>query len=730
MTIQSPGFLNLTGVRKSPYIGQSEASECGLACIAMVASFHGYQTDLGNLRQRFALSLKGATLKQLMQIAETIGFNTRPLRGDVDDLQHLTLPAILHWDLNHFVVLTKIKSGIKGRRYHVHDPASGVLVINEDEVSRRFTGVVLELLKSGSFQPQVQKNSLRISQLWSSIDGLGSSLTLIFALSLVMQFVSLAAPFYMQIALDTVAPSFDKQLLKMLALGFAGLVLINFVAIWTRSLVLLTLNNSLSYQVIVNLFRHLVRLPLPWFEKRHIGDIISRFGSTQPITNLLSQGLITSVIDGLMALVTLALMFVFSPTLSLVAIAALLLYIGLRLAYLQAMRIRNTNFITTNALENSAFIETVRGIAAIKAFGQEGNRQRLWQKKKAEAINASIKLGRLSAGFDATNHLIIGLENVLFVYLAISMVLDTKLTVGMVFAYQAYKQQFVGAGTRLVEQAINYNLLGVHLGRISDIALSKSENLTLTDAAPCAESNRRSPSIELRNVRFSYGVGEPEILRGINLRIESGQSVTMIGPSGGGKTTLLKVMMGLLKPTHGKVLIDGQPIEAYGLSRWRAEIGSVAQDDQLFAGSVAENIAFFDAAPDMARIDSVCELACIKADIEQLPMRYLSLVGDMGSVFSGGQKQRILLARALYSDPTVLMIDEGTANLDPQVETKLVSSLNALNKTLIAIAHRPAMVAAASRKIAVIEGMTQEVNRTTQQDDTDQLGPESATMAY
>lgn len=673
--MQGPEFLNLTGARRTPYIAQSEAAECGLACIAMVAAFHGYETDLGTLRQRFSFSLKGATLKQLMEVAEAIGFNSRPLRGEIDDLAEVQLPAVLHWDLNHFVVLTKVSKGFGGERYHIHDPGRGALVVGREELSRRFTGIVLELLKSETFRPVIEQNKLKITQLWTSMNGLWPSLRQIFLLSLVLQLAALAAPFYMQIAIDTVFPSFDAGLLKVLALGFAGLALIQFATSWTRSLVLLTLNNALSYQVIVNLFRHLVRLPLPWFEKRHVGDIISRFGSTQPITAQLSQGLIASLIDGIMALITLSLMFVYAPVLSLLAIGALLAYIGLRLAFLQAMKLRNVNVITANAQENSTFIETIRGIAAIKAFGQEGNRQRLWQKKKAEAVNANIKLGRLTAGFDAGNQLVVGLENVLFVYLAIGMAFDAKITVGMLFAYQAYKRQFLDAGIRLVEQAINYNLLQVHLSRISDIALSKPENLAITHAGYGDTGQRHIPSIELRNVRFSYGVGEPEILKGITLRIEPGESVALVGPSGGGKTTLMKIMMGLLKPTYGEVLIDGQPLEAYGLARWRAQIGSVAQDDQLFAGTIAENIAFFDPEPDMARIEAAARTACIAEDIDRLPMRYQTLVGDMGSVFSGGQKQRILLARAVHGQPAALFFDEGTSHLDNQKQGQVLGAM-------------------------------------------------------
>jgi ATP-binding cassette, subfamily B, bacterial CvaB/MchF/RaxB len=695
------GFLELGGPRRTPYVEQSEASECALACLAMVASFHGYQTDLGALRGRYALSLKGATLKQVMQIADHIGFNTRPLRGELDDLPHLALPAILHWNLNHFVVLTKIS----GSRYHVHDPARGILKLNRDEISRQWTGVALECLKSESFKAKIETRRLRITQLWTSMHGFWPNLRQILLLSFVLQLVALASPFYMQVAIDTVFPSFDLSLLTVLALGFGGVALISFVTGWLRSAVLVTLNNALAYQVVVNLFRHLVRLPLAWFEKRHVGDIISRFGSTHPIAQTLSEGMIAAFIDGLMALITLGLMIVFSGVLALVAIAAFLLYIALRIAFLQALKLRNIDAITRAAQENSVFIETIRGIAAIKAFGQEGNRQRLWQKSKADAVNANIKLGRLTAGFDAGNKLVVGLENVIFIYLAVGMALKAEITIGMIFAFQAYKRQFLDASIRLVEQAINYSLLSVHLNRIADIALSQPEDLgTKLLSFDTEEDRTHIPSLELRNIRFSYGMGEPEILKGVSLKVEPGESVVIVGPSGGGKTTLLKIMMGLIKPTHGEVLVDGLPLFAYGLSRWRSKTGSVAQDDALFAGNLADNISFYDPEADMARVRAVAQIANIAGDIDQMPMQYETLVGDMGSVLSGGQKQRVLLARALYADPVVIFSDEGTAHLDPASEQHVAQALAALSVTRITVAHRPGASLGATRAVLVMDG--------------------------
>lgn len=684
----------LRGRRGTPLIRQDEASECALACLAMIANHHGYRTDLGVLRQRYAISLKGANVKQVMSVAESMGFSVRPLRGEINDLRHLSLPAILHWDMNHFVVLYRCGNGLRGERFHVHDPARGTLTLTRKETSRHFTGVALEVLKSERFRPRVERSSLALSQLWSSMTGFWQVARSIILLSVILQLTALAAPFFLQIAVDTVIPASDRDLLLMLAIGFGGLAFVSMAAGWLRSIVLLNLNNGLSYQIVVNLFRHLMRLPLAWFEKRHVGDVISRFGSTLPITQLLSEGMVAALLDGIMALLTLALMFAYSPLLAGVGIVVLILHAGLRVAFLQVLRIRNVDAISTAARENSIFIESVRGIAAIKAFGQEANRQRIWQRAKADAVNANIKLGRLSAGFDSGGQAIMAVERVLFVFLATSLVLDAKMTIGMVFALQAYKQQFLDAGQRLIEQAMNLSAVKVHLARLSDIALSKSEE---DGHPPLIDKPDFGGGLEMQGVRFRYGAGEPEVLRGVDLRIEAGEMISIVGPSGGGKTTLLKILMGLVEPTAGAVLISGRRLNTLSRQAFRACLGVVAQDDVMYAGSLAENIAFFDPDIDMSRVIEVARLAAIDDEIMQMPMRYDTLVGDMGSTLSGGQKQRILLARALYPYPKVLFMDEGTANLDPASESQIIAALTSLDLTRVMVAHRPGLVQASDR---------------------------------
>jgi ATP-binding cassette subfamily B protein RaxB len=520
-------------------------------------------------------------------------------------------------------------------------------------------------------------------------------------LSIILQLAALATPFFLQISIDTVFPSFDRDLLLMLALGFGGLAIINFMASWLRSLVLVTLNNGLSYQVTVNLFRHLMRLPLPWFEKRHVGDIVSRFGSTLPITQLLSQGMIAAFIDGVMALLTLTLMFVYSPLLGTVALVALLLYASLRAAFLQALRFRNIDAITTAATENTLFIESVRGISAIKSFGQEGNRQRIWQKAKADAINAQIKLGRLTAGFDAAAQLTLAIERVLFIYLAISLALDARLSIGMLFAFQSYKQQFLDAGVRLIEQAMNFSIVKVHLNRISDIALSRQKNEGVLSPASTPEFGS---GLDLRNVRFRYSHADPEILKGINLSIKPGEIIGMAGPSGGGKTTLIKIMKGLADPTSGQVFLNGRSLNSYDPQKLSELIGYVAQDDALYAGTIAENISFFDSYADLEDIYAAAKLARIHDDIMAMPMQYESLVGDMGSTLSGGQKQRVCIARAIYRKPALLILDEGTANIDPMMEHALMKSLTELNIAILICSHQPSAISHASRLMLLMDG--------------------------
>jgi ATP-binding cassette subfamily B protein RaxB len=684
---------------RTPMIHQDEAAECGLACLAMIAARYGHEVDLLTLRARFGVSIKGMSLATMLRVAEKLELEVRPMRCEPADFDAITLPAILHWEFNHFVVLTRIRGRGEARRYTINDPAKGEYSVSVSELSARFTGVVVEALPSITFRPRRERSKLSLWQLWSRASGLGSALGRILILSLIIELFSLAAPFYLQVGLDSVIPSHDLDFLTALALGFAALAVLSQTTTFVRSWAIVSLSNELGYRLVSNLFRHLVKLPIGWFQKRSVGDVLTRFNASQPITELLGNGLVQAIVDGLMAIATLVLMLIYSPMLTGVTVAGLLLYILLRYAYFGVLRMRNVSVIQAQAREQAVLIETIRGIIPIRLFGREHDRLRVWQSRRASMVNASVGIARLQAVFSTANTSVIALENVLFVFLAIRLNLAGGFTIGMITAFGAYKQQFLSASLNVVSKIADYRMLDVQLGRIGDIALSPVE-----PSVALGGSLDAIDRIELRNIRFSYGPGEPDVLSGIDLTIHAGETLAITGTSGCGKSTLLKVLLGLLHPTSGQLLLNGRPIGTEGLASYRDRVGSVMQDDMLFAGTLAENIGFFDSQLDKARVEEVAKLAVIHDDIMAMPMGYESLVGDMGSALSGGQKQRVVLARALYRKPDLLVLDEATAHLDGPTEAAVNSSLKAIGVSCVIVAHRPSTLELADRRVSMANG--------------------------
>ncbi|RZQ53804.1 ABC transporter ATP-binding protein [Pseudoalteromonas phenolica] len=674
-----------------PIILQSEAAECGLASLAMVACYHGYQTDLVSIRQKFSISLEGATLLDIMGFAEQLNLSTRPLRIELEDLDALQTPCILHWDLNHFVVLKKANE----KRIVIHDPAKGEKTLTLEEASKHFTGVALELTPTKDFEKQESKPTLKFSDFWSRISGLKRSLLLIFLLSMLLQVFTLAAPYYIQLVIDDVVLTGDTSLLTVLAVGFFLVLVFEIATNALRGFTLLHFGNQMNIQLGANLFHHLVRLPISYFEKRHMGDVVSRFGSLQQVKQLLTTGVIEAIIDGLMAIITLAMIFFYSPTLSAVVLVAVFAYAGVRIAMYKPYRAISEQEIMARAEENSNFMETVRGIQTIKLFGSEVKREGQWQNRYANAINQNIRIGNFNIGYDAINRALFGIENIVVVYLAAHLVIQGGFSTGMLFAFMSYKRQFMEKTANLIEKFIEFKMLGLHFDRIADIALTEKEDLQPENI----KRHTLEGDIEVNNVSFAYSDATPNVLDNLTLKIKAGESVAITGPSGCGKSTLLKILLGLNKAKSGKVLIDGVPLEQIGARQYRQQIAAVMQDDELLSGSVSDNIAFFDSPVDMERVVYCAQLAAIHDDIAQMPMGYDSLIGDMGSSLSGGQKQRIILARALYKQPKILFMDEATSHLDTHLEADINEAVSRLDITRVIIAHRKETIASADREI-------------------------------
>jgi ATP-binding cassette, subfamily B, bacterial CvaB/MchF/RaxB len=689
------GFFTRSRVR---LVRQTEVAECGLASLTMVANYHGLDVDLGTMRRRFAPSLRGAALRSLIGLADKIGLTPRAVKLPLEELANLHVPAILHWDMNHYVVLEKVK----GDKALIHNPDGRSAWMQLLEVSNHFTGVALELRPSDDFETGKQRESLKLSHLWRRMTGMKRALTQILVLSVILQIFVLASPYYMQIAVDSALPALDNDLMTVLAIGFALFTFINAAATILRSFVLLVAGTTLGFSLASNVARRLFRLPIDWFEKRNTGDILSRFQSIGPIQNMLTQGAVAAIVDGIMAVLTLALMFYYSATLSLIAIIAFILYGITRLISFSFEREAQEAAIITGGKEQTILIETMRGITTLRLFGQEMLRHAFWQTRLTDAINADVRVARIAIWQSTANILIFGIENILTIWIAIGLVIDgVGFSVGMVFAYLAYKTQFIQKAAALIDQAIAFKMLGLHLERLSDIALS-DEDKCFREGADTETSLKGN--IELKGLFYRYSPSDPLVIEDANLVVKQGEHVAITGPSGGGKSTLIKLILGLADADSGEILIDGLPLERFGRKSYQSQIAAVLQEDSLFAGSLTDNIALFDENVDFNLVVASAVAASIHDDIERMPMQYETLVGDMGSTLSGGQKQRVLLARALYRKPKILIMDEGTAHLDAAHEQAVNSAISAMGITRIIVAHRRETIEAAQRILVMENG--------------------------
>jgi len=681
---------------------QSEAAECGLACLAMVAAAHGRRETLPELRRRFPISLGGSSLKSLVSIADALGFTARPVRCELDELALLETPTVLHWSLDHFVVLRRVDK----RHAWIADPARGERKLPLDEVSKHFTGVALELTPSPDFEKKSRVDKVRLGDLWSRLSGFKPFLLQVFLLTLLLQGIGLISPLASQLVIDDVIGRADRDLLVAIVVGFGALALVSTAVETLRGFIQLHAGQRLSIQLSGNLLKHLLRLPTDFFERRHVGDVLSRFGSLGPAQSFLTGGLVGVVLDAVMVLPVAIVMVLYSPILAGLVLINLVVIFLVRMAAFPTVRRFADEQLNLSARTDSVFLETVRAARAIKIGGREAERHGLWQNAVAEQQNVAFRQGAFGLSGGSGLGIWQTLHGLAMLYFGALQVLDGHMTLGMFFAFQSYAGQFSSRVSSLIGAFFTFRMLGLHLERLSDIVHAEAERGL---DGPAQLSKPLLGGLEVRGLRFRYGQYDPWVLDGAAFSIRPGEAVAFVGPSGGGKSTLLRLLIGIYEPTEGDVLIDGHPMRALGLRAVRDRLGVVMQDDQLLSGTIADNVGFFDAHIDMDKVERVCRLAHVHDDVMRTPMGYHSLIGDMGSILSGGQKQRLLLARALYKAPAILFMDEGTANLDPELERQVMATLADLKITRIMVAHREAAILGADRVFLVDKGAITEI---------------------
>ena len=455
------------------------------------------------------------------------------------------------------------------------------------------------------------------------------------------------------------------------------------------------LSTNINLKLLTTLFNHMLRLPLAWFEKRNIGDIVSKFRSVDAIQRTLSTTFVETMVDGVMVVLTLVVMTYYSATLTLVVAVAAVVYGVLRWVFYYPQRHATDEQLAHEARSGTHFIETLRGMMAIKLNLRESERRSAYQNLVVDQTNAGVRVQNVGILQRAANSLIFGLENVAVIWLGAIAVLDGRFTVGMLYAFIGFQLIFLTRIIALIDKWNDFRMLDLHAERIADIALSEPEH---SKPLLPMEAAGQTLTIEAKDLGYAYGP-EGFAFRGVNLVVAPGESVAVVGPSGCGKTTLIKVLLGLLPPTEGQVRVNGRDLADWEAAQYRSRIGAVMQDDQLFVGTIEDNISFFDTEHDPQRVRECARAAMIDEEIMAMPMQYNTIVGSLGMALSGGQKQRVLLARALYRKPQVLFLDEAFDQLDVALERRISSSLGQHPIAVVIVSHRPETIASTIRML-------------------------------
>ncbi|EJQ0716769.1 peptidase domain-containing ABC transporter [Salmonella enterica] len=682
--------LELRLFKRVPIVHQTESSECGLACLAMVCGHYGKNIDLISLRQRFNLSSRGSSLASICAIATQMEMTTRALSLELDEIDALRRPCILHWNFNHFVVLV----GVKRNGFILHDPAKGRITVSKEEVSKCFTGIALELWPGSSFREGRVTKRVNLVTLINSIHGIKGTLLKIFALSLVVEVIGLILPIGTQLVMDHALPASDRGLLSMICISLMFFILLRATVSTSRAWISLIMGTLINIQWQSGLFSHLLRLPLSYFERRKLGDIQSRFGSLNTLRTTFTTSVVGAIMDGIMVGGLLIMMVLYGKYLTWVVLGFTAVYLAIRLFTYSYYRQLSEEQMIREARVSSYFMETLYGIVAVKMQGMTDRRHSHWFNLQTDAINTGIRITKMDLFFGGLNTFVSACEQTVILWLGISLVMNNEMTIGMFVAFGAYRAQFSDRISTLVGFLLQLRMTSLHNERISDIALNEQESVKPDTPRP----EKITPvSLEAKSIMYRYDKQSTPIFRDLNLTIYPGESVAITGPSGSGKTTLMKVLCGLFDADSGRILIDGTDIQQTGVNNYRKITGCVMQDDRLFSGTIRENICGF-----LEDIDESWMIECAKASfihdtIMSMPMGYDTLTGELGEGLSGGQKQRLFIARALYRKPCILFMDEATSALDSESESYVNSAIKNLNITRVIIAHRESTIQSADR---------------------------------
>lgn len=665
--------------REIPVITQVSAAECGAACLAMVLGMYGKRCSLEQIRQQVGCNRDGASAHAILEAARRNGLRGRGLKLEPEDLRLLPPGAILHWEFAHFVVLERVR----GERFEIIDPAYGRRSVSFAEFGDAFTGVALQLEPSEQFETGGARPRSLV-RLLQQVLGEQGAFGRLMVVSLLIQLLALSLPVMTGTLVDRVVPLHDVDLLGVLLLGLGVMAAFHLLASLVRAFALLYVRTQLDAKMTIGFVEHLAELPFEFFQQRSAGDLMMRLNSNATIRELLTTSVMSGLLDGAMVGLYLILLLAVHLPLGLLVLGLGALQSAIWLFSRKRQRELANRTLAVQAKASAYEVEMLRNMETLKSMGAEHRAVGHWSNLFVDTLNVTLERGRLDAWTSSLRSTMTMVSPLIVLGYGATLVLDGNLSLGTMLGLTALASGFLTPLSALVNTGLQLEVLGSFQERLDDVfgtAPEQSETETLL--TPTLRGQ-----IEVHDVSFRYGPNDALVLRDIDLSVEPGQFVALVGSSGAGKSTLAKLLVGLYLPTSGALHFDGVPLERLELRRLRQQIGVVPQRPELFGRSIRANISLGDPGLPMTRVVEAAQIACIHDEIKRMPMSYQTLLVDGGNSLSGGQRQRIALARALVNRPSILLLDEATSALDGVNERTIQQALAQLECTRIVIAHR------------------------------------------
>ncbi|WP_232432167.1 peptidase domain-containing ABC transporter [Chamaesiphon minutus] len=683
-----------------PFYAQHSASDCSAACVVMVGRYWGRDFNMNRLRELAHVSRDGASLKGLANAVENLGFNSRPVKASLDRLATQQLPAILHWEGNHYVVVFEITP----QYVIICDPAIGQRKLTHLEFNQSWTGYCLLVVPTLALQ-KTEGKSTDFWQLFQLVKPHRTIVLEIFIASIVLQIFGLISPIFTQLILDRAIIHKSASSLATFGVGllmFGGFQIAMYAL---RQYLMAQTANRIDAALIIGFIRHAFSLPLSYFDSRHVGDIISRIQENHKIQSFITGQSLGVILDLMSVFVYATLMFIYSWKLALVTLISIPPFLILTFASTPFLKKMSREIFNASNAENSYLIEALNGVRTIKSMSVEKSVRWNWEERLNKEIKQTYRGQIMGIKIQVISSIINTISSTALIWMGALLVISGEFTIGQLFAFNMLSANVISPFQRLAGLWNNLQEVGIAIERLCDVIEAKPEEDRNSYRQPLG---KLQGYVKFKNVTFRYNKdAEANVLENINFEIAPGQTIALVGRSGSGKTTLAKLILGLYQPTSGSIEIDGRELATISLHSLRSQVGIVDQDTFLFSGTIKDNITLAKPNASIEEIHHAAELAGADEFIKKMPMRYDTEIGEGGGMLSGGQRQRLAIARALLNNPRLLIFDEATSSLDTESERIIQKNLEKIRheRSTIIIAHRLSTVQNADLILVLDKGI-------------------------